>query len=357
MKVNPKIFISHASKDKYITDAFIELILLIGLGINRKDVYCTSYIGTKIETGLDWRNSIKEAISQAKVVFLFISPHYKESEMCQNEMGAAWVLNTNTIPFIIPPIKFSTVGPLTAVKQISELFDEHALDEIKDILVRDLPLDHGSISSALWSQKKSEFVIKCTGYLDKEENKYPEPLTRDTLDKSIYENKTLRSTIESQIIEKEKLEEKIEKLKRVKDAKEVKKVEQELSDDSLFNQFEEMTSKIAQLLNKNTGIVNGIIFNDFLRKGLNVEVQNYRNEIDNAVAAKIIEVDEDDFNVNWENREMKELRKKLEEIQRFMSQVEDEDFYERFEQEYKIDFEFDNIVFWKKVFSTSVFTN
>jgi len=140
-KLIKRIFISHATKDEFITTAFIDLILDAGLAIDIvKDVFCTSYDGTKIRTGTDWRESIRSALENASIVFLFISPYYKESEVCQNEMGAAWVLNSNTVPFMIEPITYETVGVLAEVKQIAKLLNEKALDEIKDKLVEELQL-------------------------------------------------------------------------------------------------------------------------------------------------------------------------------------------------------------------------
>jgi hypothetical protein len=353
-----RIFISHATKDKFITDSFIDLILDIGLSIDIvQDVFSTSYEGTKIKTGADWRESIKEAIQNAKVVFLFISPHYKESEVCQNEMGAAWVLNSNTIPFMIDPITYDTVGVLTEVKQISKLLDENALDDIKDKLVADLDLSLGSISSARWTTKKKEFIIKCQKYLEKDENKYPIPLTRDEFEKIKAANLDFETTIGEQLEENEKLQQKIEALKKVKDKVAVEAVEKSFKKPDVLEEFENKKHEITKLLNRNSGIINGVIFNDYTRKGLTIEWSAYRSDIDDAIAANEIEIDED-IKVNWENRVMKKLRLALNNFAGYMRHLEgDSDFLEQFEEQYKCDFELNNIVFWKKVFAASVYTS
>jgi hypothetical protein len=272
VKKYKRIFISHATKDKYITDAFIDLILDIGLSVDVvQDVFCTSYDGTKIKTGSDWRESIKEAILNAKIVFLFISPYYKESEVCQNEMGASWVLNSNTIPFIIDPISYETIGVLTEVKQIAKLLDEKALDEIKDKLVQDLELSTLSISSARWTTKKKEFIIKCKKYLEKEENFYPTPLSRDELEKLRMDNKEFETIIGEQLEENEKLKQKVEALKKAKDKAAVIAIEKSFKEYDVFEEFEAKTREVAKLLNQNAGIVNGVIFNDYTRKDLTIE--------------------------------------------------------------------------------------
>lgn len=52
-----KIFISHASKDAKIMQAFIKDILYGALSIKISEIFCTTTDGTKIKSGSDWRNS------------------------------------------------------------------------------------------------------------------------------------------------------------------------------------------------------------------------------------------------------------------------------------------------------------
>jgi hypothetical protein len=104
---NGKIFISHSSKDKEIVSKFLNTILDNGLNLNiEEDVFCTSFIGSDIKSGEDFKNRIKKELIHAKAIIQFISQNYKESEICLNEMGAAWVLNDTVIPFIIEPDKY-----------------------------------------------------------------------------------------------------------------------------------------------------------------------------------------------------------------------------------------------------------
>jgi hypothetical protein len=101
-KVKGKIFISHSTKNKEIVSKFCDLILNNGLNINTtKEVFNTSLEGSKPETGEDFKECIKKQLEEAKLVLQFISKEYKKSEVCLNEMGAAWVLCDNVIPLII----------------------------------------------------------------------------------------------------------------------------------------------------------------------------------------------------------------------------------------------------------------
>ena len=105
----PKVFISHSSKDKALIQSFVDNVLVLGLGLNNKDIAFTSQEVYGIEPGEDIITFIRETISSAGVVLLMISSGYKKSEVCLNEMGAAWALEKNCIS-IGSPADDSTGG-------------------------------------------------------------------------------------------------------------------------------------------------------------------------------------------------------------------------------------------------------
>ncbi len=96
-----KIFISHSSKDKNIVTEFTNEILFLCLGADHTKTFCTSIEGLGITSGEDFRKRIKKELEEAQIVIQIISKDYKTSEVCLNEMGAAWVLAENVIPLVI----------------------------------------------------------------------------------------------------------------------------------------------------------------------------------------------------------------------------------------------------------------
>ncbi len=104
------IFISHSSSDKEIITSFIDKILKLVLKIDSDKIFCTSLHENSIISGTDFRSAIKNNLKKASTVIQIISKSYKESEVCLNEMGAAWVLCDKVIPFIVPPIDYDSVG-------------------------------------------------------------------------------------------------------------------------------------------------------------------------------------------------------------------------------------------------------
>lgn len=124
-----KFFISHSSKDKAIVNGFVKEILKVGCGFKDSDIFCT-LDPTVIRTGDDFRMKIVENLRECDFILLFISENYRQSEICQNEMGAAWALdNKRVLPFILPNTTFNDMGFLNEVKQGASITDKRKLDE------------------------------------------------------------------------------------------------------------------------------------------------------------------------------------------------------------------------------------
>lgn len=124
-----KFFISHSSNDKDIVNSFIKEILKIGCGFKDEDIFCT-LDPTAIRTGDDFRNKIIENMKQCDYILLFISKNYNRSDVCKNEMGAAWALEGKRIlPFVLPGISFEQMGFLNVVKQGASILEKSKLDE------------------------------------------------------------------------------------------------------------------------------------------------------------------------------------------------------------------------------------
>lgn len=151
-----KIFISHSSKDKKVIDCFVTNILILGCGINESDIFCTSVDGLGIRTGDDFRIHIRQNLLKVDYSFLFISNSYKTSDICLNEMGAAWALdNVDVKPFLLPGIGFHSIGTLYSVKQAAKLDDPYALDELFSELTERYKIEK---RISRWNKSKEDFL-------------------------------------------------------------------------------------------------------------------------------------------------------------------------------------------------------
>lgn len=180
------IFISHSSKDKILIDKFVEKILILGLNLSKDDIFCTSTEGFGIKTGDDFRNAIKENISNAKITLLLISPNYKKSEICLNEMGAAWALNSHVLPVIIDPIDYKSVGVILEPLQIAKVNDSMFLDELSKIILK--TLNKNNFDIVTWNKHKQEFIDFSNSYiqlLKTTDDKFPSEYFEQFLIKNI----------------------------------------------------------------------------------------------------------------------------------------------------------------------------
>ena len=135
----PKFFISHSSEDKEIVKAFVEKILMLGCGFDKEDIFCTLNPDA-INLGDDFRDSIIDNMRCCDYIFLMISENYRNSEICHNEVGAAWALQDTkkVIPLKFPNLSFSQedLGVLNVVKQAGSLNNKQQITKIYDDLCK-----------------------------------------------------------------------------------------------------------------------------------------------------------------------------------------------------------------------------
>ena len=349
-----EIFVSHAVKDKEIADAFVDVILCGGLTVHVTQIFCVSTDGTKIKSGDDWRNSIKESIHSSKIIFMLISPNFKESEVCLNEMGAAWVSDATVVPLIIDPITYGTVGVIYQPTQIEKLLEEKSLDRIRDIVQEKLNISSSHIRSDRWTSKKTEFLIRVKKHL--ESTPFELPIDRDAFKKIVTANQVLEKTVESLIQEKTDLENLLREVEKTKDRTELAGVKKKLKPSTQYQEFEELCSNITKLLNKQAPVINGILFKDFSKKEIKIGFERFRGDIDEAVANDFID---EDLDVKWsDTKEMQKIYDSLSELEKFLSQHDlKKDFFESFEEDYDVPIDLRNKSFWEKVLGVSILFN
>jgi hypothetical protein len=345
------IFVSHSQNDKVIVDAFVDLILHGALSIPIDQIFCTSTEGTKIESGADWRNTIKESLLSSKVTFLVITPNFKESEVCQNEMGAAWVTSAFVLPVIVEPINYRTVGILQEPKQIERLLDEQCLDRIKDKIQEIFEIPMALIKSDRWTAKKKEFLDVVKLHIDN--NPFPMPMDRDAFQKVYFDNKAMLKEIFEIKQQNSDLAILIEKLKLAKDKVEVIDIMKDHESDSQYDKFLEITDEIKSQIKQFAPIIRGVIFNDFSSKGIQIDFDSFRREIDEAIANDYITRE---MEANWDTtNEMQVLYISLHKLNDLINDDLDGSIHDGFEDQFKAPFDINNIKFWQEVFQTTIF--
>lgn len=345
-----KIFISHAVIDKEIADAFVDVILHGALSVPINEIFCVSTDGTKIKSGDDWRDSIKTNILSAKINFLLISPNYKESEVCMNEMGAAWITDAIVLPLIIDPINYKTVGVIQEPSQIEKLLDEKSLDKIRDIVQEELEIKTSLIKSDRWTSKKKEFLLRVKKHLLA--NPFETPMDRATFKELEKDQIDLEGTINNLIEEKAELESIIEELKTVKDKAAVTTILKKRKKTNHFDDFIELCNAVKKLLDRQSSIMNGIIFKSYSGKDIKIGWAGNRDELDEALANDYID---EDLDIKWDTtKEMRNISNALDKVSSFMDSKLDHDFYDLYEESFDSPLELKNKGFWEEVFEASI---
>lgn len=346
------IFISHSSKDVEIVNAFVDLILQNGLSVSINDIFCTSTDGAEIKSGDDWRNAIRDNLLSSKIIFLIITPNYKESEICMNEMGAAWIADAKVLPLIVPPINYKSVGVIQEPKQIEELLDEGSLDNIRDIVQEVLEIPSKSIKSKRWSTKKEEFIIRVEDYLY--ESEFSVPVDRNKFNELLRKNKALKETVNEQIREKKELQKLVAELKRCKDKDAVKAVLHKRDSHPQFLEFKELCAAVGKLLCRNSPIVNGLIYKSYSDKSeIYINSTNYQSELSEALANGFIN---EELDIIWTGtKQMKSINIALDKLKTFMNGGDlSDEFFDEYEEKYDAPMELQNKLFWEQVLNVDI---
>lgn len=98
------VFLSHQSGDKKFGDALEKFI--VGLGVKNNQLIYTSHPLHKIPMDKNIYDYLRENISKEIFMIILWSNTYLESPACLNEMGAAWVTQSDYTNIYVPNFSF-----------------------------------------------------------------------------------------------------------------------------------------------------------------------------------------------------------------------------------------------------------
>ena len=113
-----KIFVSHSSKDADFAKALVKLLLLMGFQPN--EVFCSSVQGCWVDNGGDFFKVIRKHFDEYELFVIFIhSPRFYESHVSLNEMGAAWVLQSEYCSFLTADMSFKQIDAVVPSSEVA----------------------------------------------------------------------------------------------------------------------------------------------------------------------------------------------------------------------------------------------
>lgn len=101
---SPLIFLSHKSDDKKYADALERFV--IGLGVKNNQLIYTSHPLHKVPLDANIYDYLREHIHNRMFMIILWSDKYIESPACLNEMGAAWLAQTDYTNIYVPDFSF-----------------------------------------------------------------------------------------------------------------------------------------------------------------------------------------------------------------------------------------------------------
>lgn len=155
----PMVFISHSSNDLEFVEALVTL--LESIGFNNKTLFCSSIPDYWIGLSKNIFESLRQLFKDHELFVIFIqSPRYYESAVSLNEMGAAWVLQTDYCSILTKDMQ---------KEQMCGVFDDHTIflkvdapqvearmNELKNTLTTMFYLP--AMTDTTWERKRNTFL-------------------------------------------------------------------------------------------------------------------------------------------------------------------------------------------------------
>ncbi len=153
-----RVFISHSSEDQDLVNRFVDSIMQLGMNIDPSLIAYTAREDMGVAPGENIPKYIRDNIACADIVLLMISDNYKTSEVCLNEMGAAWALNRTIVQILLPNTSFDKLGWLCSLDKSVKINDSNAIDGLCEVFEKKLDV---RLKLSSWNRYKEDFVKSC----------------------------------------------------------------------------------------------------------------------------------------------------------------------------------------------------
>lgn len=336
-----RIFISHAKADEVLIDAFVDL-LHVGLNLKQEDIFCTSLEGTGIPRGSNFVEFIKKTFKDSDFVIMVITAAYYESVFCLCELGATWIMGSDAMPFLVPPLEYDDLKAVLVGVQAGCINDKRALNELRDRL---LASKIASGATDKWESKRDTFLKKFSKLQAKLKGRSSIPAADFDKLKATYEE--AQNTLLERDDTIDKLEERIRVLEKLKDREQVKEVRKRYTNEQ--QQFDELTSAFKKVSQKLPSKAIEALYYD--HKGVDWAPPRFGNEhvwedIEAAEQRGFVRIDGNAVSVDDSNPVIRAAQDALSELSSFMVSASQE-FIEAFEEEREYQFSLSNRGFWE----------
>jgi hypothetical protein len=335
-----EIFISHASSDQQLADAFARL-LEGGINLSQKQLFCTSLEDQGIPAGADFKSFIQKQLESCEIVISLITENYYASAFCMCELGATWIKAKNFIPFIVPPLGFGDLKGVLFGMQAIRINDPAGLDQARD---RILPLTKEPAGTARWTKRRDEFLSALDALLKslpKPKIIKPEEFEKLKSQKDDYKHEYDKADEENQGLRKQIVE-----LKKAKDKVQVAAIERKYS--SEWEVFDSLAEEASQILGQFPRVVVEAFFQRSHGNEFRPKWDSWRDEPREAEEEGLLVGDEGSFDVNESNLKIKKALAALRALRTFVNETSSEEFGKQYEKRYEENFDMTLRPFWER---------
>lgn len=340
----PHLFISHASADKKLIDAFVDL-LQTGIGLNHDQVFCTSLEGMDIPKGKDFIKFIHDKIQEPFLIIMIITPSYYESVFCLCELGATWAMSHSSFPIICPPIEYSDLEGVLKNQEVGKIDNPEDLDSLRDRIIEDGDIVNPS-STSRWNVKRDQFLKKIRRLIPKMSG-----FTKVSIDKYTELQDDYEAALQDALEKEEQLEETRRTIKRLKKIKDKKAVQEVLLDDmDEWEQFKTLVKDAKDRLDQLTDPPVEALYYDYFGGTYSPSYWDkdwLRDEVKEAQErGYIYGAEDDDIKPNKDNPRVARAVEKLDKLEKFLAKASS-DFDEAFVEKHEIEPDITLRDFWE----------
>jgi hypothetical protein len=331
------IFVSHASGDAVLVEELVQL-LEGGVGLRSAQIFCTSLEGQGIPPGIDFKEHIRNNISNAQIVLGLISTSFYNSPFCMCELGATWVQAKSFIPCLVPPITPNDLRGVLGGVQCLSIDRGNDLDAIYSILQRTV---NDSQPVARWNTRKERFLERLLGVLKSLPQVQIVKLADYEKVKGERDNYAAEyKKLDAEIVKREEI---IKQLSALKDSKSVTAVL--VQNTSMADQFRHLINQALAALEPLSRVVTEAIFHDFKADEFELTEEDWRTaalEEENG----FLKGDEQSFWVNKDHPKVRRALAALNDLNEFIEKSEP-DLSKWYEREYDELLRPKSRAFWK----------
>lgn len=161
LEKEPRLFISHCTKDAEYIKAFVEFLEAMGMPEN--SIFCSSIEGYKIEWGADIYDYLASEFNNENkklMVIFMLSKNYYKSPACLNEMGATWILKKDYRSILLPGFEYKKITGAIDPNKIAIKLDSNNLNtDLNDVKKQfELMFDFKAPVDAKWDRIRKNFI-------------------------------------------------------------------------------------------------------------------------------------------------------------------------------------------------------